>query len=70
MEKKYHAWGAKPEGTGINARTTAMATGATAFHMEIGAFAVGRLLGAATVPLDGAACVGLPSRLLKKPGIV
>jgi hypothetical protein len=67
IEKKYHAWGAKPEGTGNKARTTAMATGATVFHIGIAAFASGRLLGAATVPLDGAACVGLPRVVLESP---
>jgi hypothetical protein len=67
MEKKYHAWGAKPEGTGIKARKTAIATGATAFHIEIGAFASESLLGAATVPLEGAACVELPRVVLESP---
>src|SRR5882724_7447989 len=52
MEKKYHAWGAKPEGTGHKARTTAMATGARAFHTGIVALTSGWLLGIATLPLE------------------
>src|SRR5580765_2123674 len=32
IEKKYHACGARPEGTGNNARATVIATGANAFH--------------------------------------
>src|ERR1700693_1515083 len=32
MEKKYQAWWARPDGAGTNARTTATAIGAIAFH--------------------------------------
>ena len=66
MEKKYHAWGAKPEGTGNKARTRAIATGATAFHKVIAFFALGRL-GVATVALEGADCAALPMVSLESP---
>src|ERR1700747_976286 len=53
IEKKYHAWGARPEGTGNNARTTAIMTGANAFHSGVLDRASGRRLGVTTVPLEG-----------------
>src|SRR5208283_2155776 len=67
IEKKYHAWGARPEGTGNKARTIAIATGASAFHIEVAGVASGRLLGVATDPLGGAACVTLPIAVLETP---
>jgi hypothetical protein len=59
IEKKYHAWGARPEGTGTNARTTAIATGANAFHNGVFDRALGRTLGVTTVPLEGGTCTTL-----------
>src|ERR1700758_4540871 len=53
IEKKYHACGARPEGTGNNARMTAIATGANPLHTGVLDLASGGLLGAATVPLEG-----------------
>src|SRR6202041_3537155 len=62
IEKKYHACGARPEGTGNNARTTAIATGANAFHSGVLDRGSGRTLGVTTVPLEGGTtCVTLPS---------
>jgi hypothetical protein len=52
MEKKYQAWGAKPEGTGNKARTMAIARGAKAFHTGIVALTSGWPLGIATLPLE------------------
>src|ERR1700752_2604954 len=58
-EKKYHACGARPEGTGNRARTTAIATGANAFHSGVLDRGSGRRLGVATVPLEGGTCATL-----------
>src|ERR1700751_5950808 len=60
IEKKYHAWGARPEGTGNNARATAIATGANAFHSGVLDRASRRTLGVTTVPLEDGTCVTLP----------
>src|SRR5258706_2161081 len=65
IEKKYHAWGAKPEGTGNNARIITIATGASAFHSGAAVFASGRPLGVATVSLDGGACLALPKTVVE-----
>src|SRR5579864_903289 len=59
IEKKYHAWGARPEGTGNNARTTAIATGANAFHSGVSDRGSGRRLGVTTAPLGGGTCTTL-----------
>src|ERR1700740_3403918 len=59
IEKKYHAWGARPEGTGNNARTTVIMTGANAFHSGVFDRASGRRLGVTTVPLAGGTCTTL-----------
>jgi hypothetical protein len=59
IEKKYHAWGARPEGTGSNASTTAIATGANAFHSAVLDRGSGRRLGVTTVPLEGGTCTTL-----------
>src|ERR1700731_4175594 len=67
IEKKYHAWGARPEGTGNNARTTAIATGANAFHSGVLDRASGRTLGVTTLPLEGGICVTLPIVELETP---
>src|ERR1700722_8987640 len=53
IAKKYHACGARPEGTGNNARTTTIATGANAFHSGVLDRASGRTLAVTTVPLEG-----------------
>src|SRR5580704_9172128 len=53
MEKKYHACCGKPVGTGSSARTIAMATGAMAFHVRLGDFAVVTVTAFARAPLDG-----------------
>src|ERR1700751_988751 len=60
IEKKYHALGARPEGTGNNARTTVIATGANAFHIGALGRASGRTVCATTVGLEVGACVTLP----------
>src|SRR6266436_1478271 len=52
MEKKYHACCGRPVGTGSNARMTATATGATAFHIGLGDFAVESVAAFASAPLD------------------
>jgi hypothetical protein len=59
IEKKYHAWGARPEGTGNSARTTAIATGANAFHSGVLGRASRRTLGVTTVSLEGGTCTTL-----------
>src|ERR1700758_5287317 len=59
IEKKYHAWGARPEGTGTNARTTAIATGASAFHNGVLDRTSGRWLEVTTVRLEGGTCTTL-----------
>jgi hypothetical protein len=66
MEKKYHPWGARPEGTGSKARTAAIATGASAFHTGVAAFASGRLR-AYGIPLDESTCVTLSRVVLETP---
>ena len=40
IAKKYHAWGARPPGGGINARTSARTMGASAFHQTCGGWTV------------------------------
>src|SRR4029077_547504 len=67
IEKKYHAWGASPEGTGNNARTTAITTGASAFHRGVLDRASGRRLGVTTVRLEGGTCVILPIVVFETP---
>src|ERR1700758_4628716 len=59
IEKKYHAWGARPEGTGNSARMTAIATGANAFHSGVLGRASKRTLGVTTVSLEGGTCTTL-----------
>ena len=54
MEKKYHACCGRPVGTGSNARTTATATGAMAFHIWLGDFATVGVAAFAGAPLDTA----------------
>src|ERR1700757_3889104 len=52
MEKKYHACCGRPVGTGRKARTIATATGAMAFQVGLGDFAVVSMAGFASDPLD------------------
>ena len=41
MEEKYHAWGARPEGTGSKAMMPAITRGSNAFHSGMAALAKG-----------------------------
>src|SRR5580704_2004788 len=52
MEKKYQACCGRPLGTGSRARMTVTATGAMAFHVRLGAFAVVAVTAFARAPLD------------------
>src|ERR1700752_344091 len=52
MAKKYQACCDGPAGTGSRARMTATATGATAFHVGLGDFAVDSVAAFASAPLD------------------
>src|SRR5579864_2708794 len=67
IEKKYHAWGARPEGAGNNARTKVIATGANAFHSGVFDRASGGRLGVTTVRLEGGACVTVPIVVFETP---